>query len=295
MLRPIVITLSLPFALALFSGSAFGQANLPQGKLPAIFHGTLSSRLAAADTIAVSITQGGVVPIYSSATTIQPSSWISIYGSNLATSAQGWGGNFPTQLNGTSVMIDNKPAYLLYVSPGVIDAQAPDDTARGTVMVQVTTPSGSSTSTVTLGDVGPSFCVLGGKYVAGVISRSDGSGTQGGGTYDYLGPSGSSLGFVTVPAKAGDVVALYGVGFGPTAPSYPAGAPLPTGGAAAIASDPVQLIINGATISAPAALSEAGLFQLNLTVPSGLGTGDVPIMAMVNGVQTPTGIFISLK
>jgi uncharacterized protein (TIGR03437 family) len=293
-LRPTFITLSLSFTLTLCAGSAFGQAKPPQGKLPAIFHGALSSRLAAADTVAVSISQGGVVPIYSAATTIQPSSWISIYGSNLATGAQGWNNDFPTSLNGTSVLINNKPAYLLFVSPGVIDAQAPDDTARGSVVVQVNTPGGNASSTVTLGDVGPSFSVLGAKYVAGVIPRSDGSGTQGGGTYDFLGPKGSPLGFVTVPAKAGDVVALYGVGFGPTTTSPPAGGPLPAG-PAAIAKDPIQVLINGVAINAPAALSEAGLYQLNITIPPGLGTGDMPIIATVNGVQTPTGIFISLQ
>jgi uncharacterized protein (TIGR03437 family) len=292
--RPTFITLSLSFTLTVLAGSAFGQSNPAQGKLPAIFHGALSSRLAAADTVAVSITQGGVVPIYSSATTIQPSSWISIYGTNLAPSALSWNNDFPTSLNNTTVLIDNKPAYLLFVSPGVIDAQAPDDAARGSVMVQVNTVGGSAASTVTIGDVGPSFSVLGAKYVAGVISRSDGSGTQGGGTYDFLGPKGNSLGFVTVPAKAGDVVALYGVGFGPTTTSPPAGAPLPAG-PAAIATDPIQVLINGVAINAPAALSEAGLFQLNVTIPPGLGTGDVPIIAMVNGVQTPTGIFISLQ
>lgn len=234
------------------------------------------------------------MPIYSAATTIQPSSWISIYGANLAPGAMGWNNDFPTTLNNTSVLIDNKPAYLLFVSPGVIDAQAPDDTARGSVVVQVNTPGGSAMSTVTLGDVGPSFSVLGAKYVAGVISRSDGSGTQGGGTYDFLGPKGSPLGFVTVPAKAGDLVALYGVGFGPTTTSPPAGAPLPAG-PAAIAMDPIVVLINGVSISAPAALSEAGLFQLNVKIPPGLGTGDMPIVAMVNGVQTPTGVFISLQ
>lgn len=294
MLRPSLITLLSSLALVLLAEPAFAQTH-PPGKLSTIFHGPISTRLASADTVAVSISQGGVVPIYSSATTIQPGSWISIYGTNLAGGTTVWNNDFPEMLGGTTVTINNKPAYLWVVSSGQINAQAPDDTARGTVAVQVKTAAGTATSTVTLGDFGPSFCVLGGKYVAGIELRTDGSGHEGGGTYDIIGPTGSPLGFVTVPAKAGDTLWLYGVGFGPTTPSFPAGQVLPTG-AYGTATTPVQLIINGVTIIPSfVGITAAGEFQINLTVPAGLGTGDVPIMAMVGGVQTPTGVVISLQ
>jgi uncharacterized protein (TIGR03437 family) len=42
-------------------------------------------------------------------------------------------------------------------------------------------------------------------------------------------------------------------------------------------------------------LSSAGLYQLNLTIPLGLGTGDVPIQALVGGLQTPSGVVIALQ
>jgi hypothetical protein len=41
-------------------------------------------------------------------------------------------------------------------------------------------------------------------------------------------------------------------------------------------------------------VSGAGLDQINLTVPAGLGTGDVSLQATVGGVQTPSGVVISL-
>ena len=44
-----------------------------------------------------------------------------------------------------------------------------------------------------------------------------------------------------------------------------------------------------------AGLSSARLFQLNLTIPPGLGTGDLPLRASVGGVQTPAGVVISLQ
>ncbi len=241
------------------------------------------------------VTPAGVVPIYSTATTIQSGSWISIYGANLAALPTTWKGDFPTTLGGTSVRINNKPAYIYYASPGLIDVQAPDDTATGTVPVVVTTGAGTTTSTVTLGQFGPSLCVAGGKYAAGVILRPDGSGAQGGGTYDFLGPAGNSLGYPTKAAKAGDAIELYGVGFGPTSPTITSGRVLAPGEYGS-ASTPITLIINGVSVTPSfAGITEAGLFQLNFTVPAGLGSGDLSIRAMVGGVQTPSGVVIPLQ
>lgn len=293
--------------LPLITGVAMGQMTPPSSQpgsapagpptspaaLRAIFAGSFASKLAASDTTTVSINTGGVVPVYSSSTTIQPGSWISIYGQNLATQNATWTGNFPETLGGTSVTINGKPAYLWFVSSGQVNVQAPSDTATGTVPVVVQTPTGSATSTVTLGQFGPSFSLLDSSHVAGIIIRTDGSGTQGGGTYDIIGPTGSPLGYVTVPAKAGDVIELFGVGFGPTSPTVPAGQPFSN---AAPTVDPVTIFINGAAITPSfAGMTGAGLYQFNVTVPSGLGTGDVSLLAMVGGVQTPTGVVISLQ
>jgi uncharacterized protein (TIGR03437 family) len=150
-----------------------------------------------------------------------------------------------------------------------------------------------ATSDVTLAQFAPSLFLLDGKHVAGIILRSDGSGAYGGGAYDVVGPTGSSLGYPTVAAKAGDVIELYGTGFGPTSPAV---APGQAFSDAAPTTNPVKLTINGTSvITSFAGLSGAGLYQINLTVPSGLGTGDVPLIAIVGGAQTPTGVVISLQ
>jgi hypothetical protein len=132
--------------------------------------------LAASQPGAPSIAPNGVVPIFGSVGTIQPGSWISIYGSNLATGTATWDGDFPLALGGTSVTVNNKPAFLMFVSPGQINLQSPDDTTTGTVNVTVTNPQGFAASTVTLARFGPVFSVLDGRHVAGIIPRSDGSG-----------------------------------------------------------------------------------------------------------------------
>jgi uncharacterized protein (TIGR03437 family) len=241
---------------------------------------------------APSILPAGIVPLDSTASTIQPGEWVSIWGSNLASGTTVWGGNFPTSLGGTSVKINGKAAYLSLVSPGQINLQAPDDPATGTVPVLVTTANGSATSTVTLGEFAPSFALLDSTHVAGIIPKSDGSGAYGGGTYDILGPTGSSLGYPTVAAKAGDTVELYGVGFGPTNRTVPAGQAF---SGAAPTTNPVSLLINNVSVTPTfAGLSGAGLYQINLTIPGGIGTGDVSLQATVGGVQTQSGVVISL-
>jgi uncharacterized protein (TIGR03437 family) len=172
-------------------------------------------------------------------------------------------------------MIDGKAAYLWYVSPTQINLQVPDDANTGSVPVVVSTAlGGMAMTTVTLARFAPSFNLLDAKHVAGIIVRSDGSGAYGGGTYDIIGPTGSSLGYPTVAAKAGDTVELFGVGFGPTNPAVPAGA-----------------VYAGSSFAGE---TSAGLYQLNVTIPSGLGSGDVSLQASVGGVQTPV-VMISVQ
>jgi uncharacterized protein (TIGR03437 family) len=239
------------------------------------------------------IAPGGVVPVFSATNTIQPSEWVSIYGENLATTPATWNGDFPSSLGGTSVTIDGKPAYLWYVSPTLINLQAPDDTATGTVAVMVSTIAGVATSTVTLASSGPSFSMLDTKHVTGIILRPDHTGNYGGGAYDIVGPTGSSLGYPTVAAKAGDLVELFGVGFGPTSPGVPAGKAF--SGAAATTNNVTILVNNVSVTPSFAGLSSAGLYQINMIVPPGLGAGDLPLVAIVGGVQTPAGRVLSLQ
>jgi uncharacterized protein (TIGR03437 family) len=234
------------------------------------------------------IESGGIAP-----GTIETGEWVSIYGKNLATSTAVWNGDFPTSLGGASVTIDGKLAYLSYASPTQINLQVPLDTASGPVAVAVTTPAGVSKSTATMATVSPEFFLLDGTHVAGIILRPNGQGAYGGGTYDILGPTGNSLGYPTVAAKPGDVVSLFGTGFGPTSPSVNPGQ-LFSGAAAT--TNPVKVKINGTAITPIfAGISGPGLYQMNLTIPVGLGSGDVSLQGVVSGVQTPSGVVISLQ
>jgi uncharacterized protein (TIGR03437 family) len=219
-----------------------------------------------------------VGPIYSSANAISAGSWISIYGSNLAAAAASWNGDFPSSLGGTQVFISNMPVYLSYVSPEQINLQVPDTVVdETTAAVQVTTANGSASVSVPIQEFSPSLCLFDKTYAAGVIPTPDGSGAYGGGTYDLLGPAGY-FSFATRPAKPGEIIELYGVGFGPTSPPVPAGR-LFQGAAPTVT--PVTVTVGGKPTSVLfAGLSEAGVYQFNLVVPdvaSGAQTVDISI------------------
>lgn len=279
------LTADVPANLAAGTGTASIVAINPGGAA------STAAKLAIT-AAAPAVTPGGVVPLYSSTSVIQPGSWISIYGSGLGNGTYTWTGNFPTTLGGTSVKIDNKSAYLWSVSATQINLQAPNDTATGTVNVVVTTASGSVTSTVTLAPFGPSFSLLpASNYAAAVILTPDGSGAYGGGTYDLAGPSGN-FSFSTRSVRPGETMELFGVGFGPTTPAVPAGKAF---AGAAPTTNPVSITIGGVTARVLfAGLTASGVFQMNVVVPA-TASGDQPLLATVGGVETPSSVMVTVQ
>lgn len=246
---------------------------------------------AAAPANVPTITTGGVVPVYSSSTTIQPGSWFSVYGTNLAGGVTEWKGDFPTSLGGTSVSVNGKPAFLWFVSGGQINAQAPDDTATGSVPFTVTTASGTATSTVTLAPAGPAFLLIDSTHATGIILTPDGKGTQAGGIYDLLGPSSKGAGFRA--AKKGEDVAIYAVGLGPTNPAVQAGRIF--SGAAATSTKPT-VTLGGVSVTVDfAGIVGAGLYQLNFRIPQNAGIGEQALVVTVGGATTQAGITIPLQ
>lgn len=232
------------------------------------------------------IAPNGVSPIFSAASTIQSGEWVSIYGSNLASATAVWNGDFPTVLGGVTVTIANQPAYLWFVSPTQINLQVPDGIPAGPVTVAVTTPSGATSTNVTLAAQAPSLSLLGdGRHVAAQIANL-------GGTFDLAGPA-NTFTYTTRPVRAGETLVLYGVGFGPTSPAILSG--LPYSGQAPTV-NPVTVTIGGAPATVGfQGMIQAGLYQINVTVPAGLASGDQQVVATVNGVRTPIGPVVAIQ
>jgi uncharacterized protein (TIGR03437 family) len=217
-------------------------------------------------------------------------SWVTIQGTNLAPQTDDWShsiinGVLPTSLDGVSVTMGGKPAYVYYISPGQLNVLAPNIPA-GPVTVTVTTPSGTGASFATTASAyGPAFFLWPGNQA--VATRQD---------YSYAAKAGTFAGAATVPAKPGEVLILWATGFGPTTPPAPSGVSAPGGGSYPTASAPTVTVNNTPAIVYGAALApgSAGLYQIAIQVPNTLANGDWPIQASIGGALSPTGIVLSI-
>ena len=235
-----------------------------------------------------SISPGGVAPLYSSSNTIQPGEWVSIFGTNLASVTATWNDDFPTSLGGTSVEINGRAAYLMFVSPGQINLQAPEDTATGPVPVVVTTTGWKCNIDCDSKSVCAIVQLARWKIRIRNHSPIQRIRSYGGGTYDILGPTGESPGLSNRGCAGRRHRGTLRVGLGPTTPMVQPGKAF--SGQAPI-NNALRLYINKVLV-APSfvGLSSAGIYQINLNVPIGLGQGDVPIGAIVGGMKTQKGV-----
>jgi uncharacterized protein (TIGR03437 family) len=217
---------------------------------------------------------------------ISSGGFVSIVGTGFATSSRSWtssdfsAGNLPVQLDGVSVTIDGKPAFVEYISPTQINAIAPDDATIGNVQVQVTTPQGTSYSaTVPKQALSPAFFTYQSAtttYVAAI--HLDGI---------LVGPAGPS----SRPAVPGEVIEIYGTGFGPT---NPVTATSQLVAQPAQLSVPAQVTIGGVNAQVQwAGIVSSGLYQLNVAIPN-VPAGDLPVQTSVSGFQSAANAFIAI-
>ena len=231
----------------------------------------------------------GITAVFSDRALISPGAWASVFGTNLANATVSWNGDFPISLGNVSATVDGKAAYFWFVSAGQINLQVPDGIRTGCVPFVLNTPNGTVTTQVEVQAAGPSLSMLDDKYIAAVILTPNGSGAYGNGSYDIAGPVGR-FSYKTRPAKRGENVVLYGVGFGPTNPAVPAGKPY--SGAAKTTLNIGVSISTGPTtgIGLPvsfAGLVGAGLYQINITIPTNAPFGDLVIRAFIQGQNSP--------
>jgi uncharacterized protein (TIGR03437 family) len=231
----------------------------------------------------------GLVNAASSQPGFASATWVSIYGTSLAGTTYSWqssdfvNGALPTSLDGVSVTINGNPAYISYISPTQINVLAPDDTTIGPVQVQVTSGGQQSNSfTAQKAQFAPAFFLIGnGPYVAAQHADST-----------LVGNVNLLPGVTTRPASPGEVVQIYATGFGPTNPSLPTSQQVTT---PAMLANQVQVTIGGVAADVQyAGLVEAGLYQLNVTVPQ-LPNGDAALLATIGGVSTQPGVMITVQ
>lgn len=222
------------------------------------------------------------------ATGIAPNTWIAITGSNLAASTRTWraadfvGDKMPTQLDGVSVLVNGKPAYLNYVSPVQVNALTPPDALPSAATVQVVNTAGASAAiTVPAAAAAPALFTFG---ATGYVAATHADGTLLGLESLYPGS--------TTPARPGEVVILYGNGFGRSSAPVIPGSLTQSGSLT-----PVPAITIGGI---PAAVQFAGLvlpgtFQFNVTVPDNAPDGDLAVIVRQGAATTPPGALLTVR
>ncbi len=220
--------------------------------------------------------------------------YVEIYGLNFATSSRLWGGsdfsgvNAPTSLDGISVTVNGRPAFIYYVSPTQININTPEDLAVGPVALQVKTANGLSNAVMvtrsrispTLQTV-PQFLIGGKQYVVALTPDFA----------TYIGRENMLAGVPFRAAKPGETISIYALGCGPTNPPTQAGVVAAQSSALSL---PFELKIGGAVAEvrfAGVVGATIGLYQFNVVVPF-VAPGDQPIELTVDGVKNAQDLTI---
>lgn len=222
---------------------------------------------------------------------ITPGSWFTVWGNNLAPKSREWstadfnGRQLPAALDGLQVLVHGQPALIAFISPNQINALAPSDTFVGDVDVQVIAANGvkSLTSIVALAKLAPGFFlyqVAGSKYVVSHAGN------------EFIGKPGLVAGLTTRPVRPGEIITLYGTGFGPASQPF---APETMVSGYSTLPTPVDFKIGGVSAATLwAGQTGSGLYQFNVQVPEA-ANGDQEIVATISGAATPAGIAITVQ
>jgi len=239
---------------------------------------------------APAISANGVVNGASFQPGIVANSWVTIQGAGLAPKTDDWSnsivdGALPTSLDGVTVTMGGKPAYIYYISPSQLNVLAPDVPAGPITVIVTSSGVASAPFPTTASAYGPAFFAWPGNQV--VATRTD---------YSYAVKAGTFAGATTVAAKPGDVIVLWATGFGPANPAPPTGVAVPSDKAYATGSLPGITIDNvpATVLGAALAPGSVGLYQIAIRVPSSLADGDWPIQALIGGVLSPAGTVLSV-
>jgi uncharacterized protein (TIGR03437 family) len=260
-------------------------------------------------TVGVTLVLSAIVPATPAITAVQNAasnladsgiasdSYLTIKGTNLASTTDTWnnsivGGQLPTVLDGVTVMFSGTPGYISYISPTQINVLVPP-TALGTASIQVNNNGAvGSAPTVGVSQYDPAFFLFSGSTQV-IATRLD---------YSYAAKNGTIPGLATVPAKPGDVLILWGTGFGVSSPITLPGV-VTAADRTYSTSTPVTVTINNlpATVyGAALAPGYAGLYQVAIQVPASLANGDWPIVATAGSAtffdltSSPGGVILTV-
>lgn len=217
---------------------------------------------------------------------IAPNTWVTITGTNLSPNKRIWqdfdilNQRMPTSLDGVSVTMNGKNAYVYYISSNQLNVLTPPDLAAGPVQVQAfNNGSQSALFVVPAQQYSLSFFTFDGIHVS--ATHNDGT---------LLGPTGLYPGQST-PAKPNETIILYANGFGPTSTPATSGAVTQSGSLPVL---PVVKIAGIASSVQFAGLVSPGTFQFNVTVPASAPAGDDTLTASYSGLPTQANVKLAV-
>jgi uncharacterized protein (TIGR03437 family) len=284
--------------IATVAGTSTKPVLLPVGTAPAVASVVNSASFGSADSVA-------------------PGSIVSVFGANFGSKDNL--AAFPaTDVNGTSVLFNGTaaPVFALAGTAGQINVLVPDElTPGGTVAMTVTDAAGTSTGrTLNVVAAVPGIftysdpLVLTRRNAVAVTANTAWIAMPGSMAASLGIPSNcAALGAAQLCAKAvraGDVLTIYATGLGKaTANGDPNGAVLATGSVAPADGKPVYQTVATPAVTiggAPATVlfsglvpGLAGLYQVNVVVPSVAAGDDVPVQVSIGGASDQATIAVA--
>jgi uncharacterized protein (TIGR03437 family) len=208
---------------------------------------------------------------------IAPGSVVSLFGSNLTTGlASDLSAPLPYSLNDTSVTFNGAQVPLFFVSPNQINVQVPFTLPVGQVQIQVQYGTAvSPVAVATVATFSPGIFMVDYAANIGAIVHAT--------TYAVVTASN--------PAVPGEPLAIFATGLGPVNMAIASGAAAPsTAPFAETTNTPTVTIgnVSAHVLFSGLAPGYVGLYQVNVTVPSGLSGGSHSLQISVGGVASNT-------
>jgi uncharacterized protein (TIGR03437 family) len=298
--------LSVPASVMVPAGSSSANFTATAGTITADQSAVVTATLNSGSTVTTTLSLvappsvSGVLSIslFGGSSAVAPGSWIEVHGSNLAAVSRSWtladfkGVVAPTSLEGSSVAISGQPAAIASISPTMLLVQVPSQVAPGSQSLIVQTAVGTTSPfTVTVnplepGVYAPAFLLVGGNQYTSEFNDF----------MEWVLPTGASAGTSSRPARAGDFIVVWGVGFGPVTPNVPTGTIVQ---GLTTLTTPVQFSIGGvpATVLYQGlAPGEIGLYQFDLVVPNNVAAGNlVPLTFTQGGVSGTQTLYVAIQ
>ena len=294
---------------SVYSATTIAITADPTGLSSSVYHGNVTISSNAANNAAVSvpvdfvvstagignISPSGIVnPVTYVSEPFSPGDIVAVFGTLFATT--GTAATNPglpplaITLGSAQVLVNGTPAPLFYVSPTQINVQLPYSLTVGQTATLQVVAGGvkGNLRPITIAANTPRVLMLSSGYAL-AFNLSDGS--------LPLPPSISVPPYATHPAKPGDILEIFAVGFGQTSPPAVEGAPAT---ASPLEYAPITTVGFGGGIFSPPSVvvtplfsgltpTQSGLYQINVTLPTNVPLGSsVPINVTVGGAAANT-------